>query len=116
MAEGISDERQKARRQLLGNLNSLAHAMQGDPRLETLQKCEDEAYDLILGDAGKVFDLTQEKDDVRDKYGRSTFGQSCLVARRLIEKGCPLRDDQLQRLGHSQRALPGDAAHAPRTR
>ncbi len=61
--------------------------MRGDPRLEALQKCEDEAYDLILGDAGKVFDLTQEKDDVREKYGRSTFGQSCLVARRLIEKG-----------------------------
>ncbi len=87
VAEGISDDRQRARRKLLSNLNSLAQAMNGDPRLETLQKCENEAYDLILGDAGKVFDLTQEKDDVREKYGRTTFGQSCLVARRLIEKG-----------------------------
>lgn len=87
VAEGISDARQRTRRDLLGNLNSLAHAMEGDPRLETLQKCEAEAYDLILGDAGKVFDLSLEKDDLRDKYGRTTFGQSCLVARRLIEKG-----------------------------
>ncbi len=87
VAPGISSERQRARRDLLGNLNSLAHAMQGDPRLEALQKCETEAYDLILGDAGKVFDLSQETDDLRDKYGRSTFGQSCLMARRLIEKG-----------------------------
>jgi uncharacterized protein (DUF1501 family) len=52
-------------------------------------KAEDQAYDLILGDAGKVFDLTQEKDDLRDRYGRTTFGQACLVARRLVEKGVP---------------------------
>ena len=48
-----------------------------------------QAYDLILGDAGKVFDLSQEKDEVRDRYGRNTFGQSCLVARRLVEQGVP---------------------------
>jgi len=47
------------------------------------------AYELILGDAGKVFDLSQEKDDLRDRYGRTTFGQSCLAARRLVERGVP---------------------------
>ena len=52
-------------------------------------QCEKEAYDLILGDAGKVFDLAQEKDELRDRYGRNTFGQSCLVARRLVERGVP---------------------------
>ena len=50
---------------------------------------EKQAYDLILGDAGKVFDLSQEKDELRDRYGRNTFGQSCLVARRLVERGVP---------------------------
>ena len=50
---------------------------------------EKQAYDLILGDAGKVFDLTQEKDDLRDRYGRNKFGQSCLLARRLVERGVP---------------------------
>jgi uncharacterized protein (DUF1501 family) len=44
---------------------------------------------LILGDAGKVFDLSQEKDEMRERYGRNTFGQSCLVARRLVERGVP---------------------------
>jgi uncharacterized protein (DUF1501 family) len=33
--------------------------------------------------------LSQEKDDLRDAYGRNTFGQSCLMARRLVEKGVP---------------------------
>jgi uncharacterized protein (DUF1501 family) len=34
-----------------------------------------------------AFDLSKEKDALREKYGRTTFGQSCLLARRLIEAG-----------------------------
>ena len=89
VAQGISDQRQKDRRELLEELNSLEHAAANDPRLASLQESEKEAYDLILGDAGKVFDLTQEKDELRDRYGRNTFGQSCLLARRLVERGVP---------------------------
>jgi uncharacterized protein (DUF1501 family) len=89
IAQGISDQRQRARRELLHNLNTLNHAAKGDPRLAAWAECEKEAYDLILGDAGKVFDLSQEKPELRDRYGRSTFGQSCLMARRLVEKGVP---------------------------
>jgi uncharacterized protein (DUF1501 family) len=63
--------------------------MQGDPQLAASDDAEKLAYELILGDAGKVFDLSQEKDDLRDRYGRTTFGQSCLVARRLVERGVP---------------------------
>ncbi|HTE17383.1 MAG TPA: DUF1501 domain-containing protein [Armatimonadota bacterium] len=53
-----------------------------------LNKYYDQAYDLILsGRARKAFDLTQEPDTVRDRYGRHTFGQSALLARRLVEAG-----------------------------
>ena len=89
VAQGISQERQRERQVLLGNLNTFAHAMKGDPRLQALASCEREAYDLILGDAGKVFELGQEPQAMRDRYGRSTFGQSCLLARRLVESGVP---------------------------
>jgi len=89
VAQGISDRRQQERRELLHNLNTLEKAMKGDARLAASDQAEKEAYDLILGDAGKVFDLTQEKDDLRDRYGRTTFGQSCLAARRLVERGVP---------------------------
>jgi uncharacterized protein (DUF1501 family) len=65
----------------------LPHAVRGDPRLAALAECEKEAYELMLGSAGKVFDLSEEKDELRDRYGRSTFGQSCLIARRLVERG-----------------------------
>ncbi len=44
---------------------------------------------MILGDSRKVFDLSQEPDAVRDKYGRNWIGQSCLMARRLVESGVP---------------------------
>lgn len=58
-----------------------------------ISKSHSAAYDrairLMQSDGGKVFDLTQEKDTTRDKYGRNLFGQGCLLARRLVEKGVP---------------------------
>ncbi|MBM3495689.1 MAG: DUF1501 domain-containing protein [Armatimonadetes bacterium] len=89
VAEGISDERQRDRRELLHKLDTLGAAMKHDPQVAAIAECETQAYDMILGDGRKVFDLTQEKDDLRTKYGRSTFGQSCLMARRLVEQGVP---------------------------
>jgi hypothetical protein len=89
VAQGISDQRQKDRREFLHKLNTLERAMNGDPQLTAAGQAEKEAYDLILGDAGKVFDLAQEKDELRERYGRNTFGQSCLLARRLVERGAP---------------------------
>jgi uncharacterized protein (DUF1501 family) len=90
VAQGITDERQRARREFLHQLNTFERATKsGDPRLAALGQCESDAYEMILGDAGKVFDLSQEKDALRDSYGRNTFGQSCLMARRLVERGVP---------------------------
>jgi uncharacterized protein (DUF1501 family) len=89
VAQGITDERQKARRELLHKLNTLEQAMKNDANIAALGQCEKEAYEMILGDAGKVFDLSTEKDALRESYGRNTFGQSCLMARRLVEKGVP---------------------------
>jgi hypothetical protein len=89
VAEGISTERQRQRRELLHAEDALARALPGDTRLAASAQSEEQAYDLILGDAGKVFDLTQEQAALRDRYGRSSFGQSCLLARRLVERGVP---------------------------
>ena len=89
VAQGVSDQRQKDRRELLHSLNTLEKALTHDPSLQALDETERQAYELILGDAGKVFDLSQETDQMRDRYGRNTFGQSCLVARRLVERGVP---------------------------
>jgi hypothetical protein len=89
VAEGISDQRQKNRRDLLHKLDSLGKVMPGNSQFEQLDRCEEKAYDLILGDGGKVFDMSSEKDELKDRYGRNAFGQSCLMARRLVEIGVP---------------------------
>ncbi len=89
VAEGMTPERQRERRELLHALDSLGAAMPESERFARLDACEEKAYELILGDAGKVFDLTQEPAETRDRYGRNTFGQSCLAARRLVEQGVP---------------------------
>jgi hypothetical protein len=86
---GITDQRQRDRRDLLHQLDTLGLALKDDPKVAALNSAEKQAYDLILGEAGKVFDLSMEKDALRDQYGRNTFGQSCLVARRLVEHNVP---------------------------
>ena len=86
-AAGLSESRQQGRRDLLGRLDTLGQALPGDPQIEALKQSEQQAYELILGDAGRVFELSQEADELRDQYGRNTFGQSCLLARRLVERG-----------------------------
>src|SRR2546426_6612899 len=53
-----------------------------------LDKYYQKAFDLVSsGRARDAFDLAKEKDSLRDKYGRHTFGQGLLLARRLIEAG-----------------------------
>ena len=42
---------------------------------------------VVSGKAREAFDLKQESEALRDNYGRNTFGQSCLLARRLVEAG-----------------------------
>ncbi len=89
IARGITDDRQKARRNLLGKMNTMRDAMPDDPQLAIAKDAEEQAYNLILGKGKEVFDLSLEKPELRDRYGRHTFGQDCLVARRLVESGVP---------------------------
>ncbi|TWT79890.1 hypothetical protein CA13_12970 [Planctomycetes bacterium CA13] len=86
VAKNISDDRQKARRRLLEKMDSLGATM---PQLESAIATKEEAYELILGRGKEVFDLSMEDDKLRDRYGRHTFGQECLVARRMVETGVP---------------------------
>jgi hypothetical protein len=89
IAPGVTEQRQRDRRDALRKLDTLGNLLDSDPQVVANREAEQQAYELILGDGGKVFDLSQEKDDLRDHYGRSTFGQSCLVARRLVERAVP---------------------------
>lgn len=87
IAPDLSTGQQLERRDLLNQLNALTPAIPNSPALIKAAQSRQRAYDLIVGDAGLVFDLGQEPDQIRDRYGRTKFGQSCLAARRLIEAG-----------------------------
>jgi hypothetical protein len=89
VAAGISDQRQRSRRDLLHKLDSLGQAMPDNPHFKKLDRCEENAYDLMFGEARELFNLSNESDETRNRYGRNRFGQSCLMARRLIEHGVP---------------------------
>ena len=47
----------------------------------------DDAVRMMKSEELKAFDLSQESEDLRDRYGRESFGQGCLLARRLVEHG-----------------------------
>jgi uncharacterized protein (DUF1501 family) len=89
IARGITDQRQTARRDFLHGLNTLGNAMPENPELKIARDAEQKAYNLILGEGKDVFDLSKEDTKLRDRYGRHTFGQDCLAARRLVEAGVP---------------------------
>jgi hypothetical protein len=89
VAQGISDEQQRSRRDFLISLDTLSHQLPNSPPLQAMTRSQDQAYDMILGDGAKVFDLSTEKDELRERYGKNKFGQSCLMARKLVERGVP---------------------------
>ena len=83
----VSKEHADARLEMLRHMQADFAATRPGSISAAHTSAYDRATRLMQSDAGKVFDLTQEKADVRDKYGRNLFGQGCLLARRLVEKG-----------------------------
>ena len=85
---GLSPARLADRRRILQTLDGLRHA--ADPALRDLDAYSARAFEMITGAAtAAAFDVAAEPPAVRDRYGRHTFGQSALLARRLVEAGTP---------------------------
>jgi hypothetical protein len=92
------------RRDLLSQLDRSIGKAQRSEAVEAWDRLSHHAFDLVTsGKARAAFDLGRETDRTRDRYGRYTWGQSCLLARRLVEAGV--------RLVHVNWARdPGDSA------
>ncbi len=86
---GIDDRRQKARRELADRTNLLGYGLADVPEVAAAEEAKKQAYGLILGRGREVFNLENESAALRDRYGRNTFGQECLAARRMVEAGVP---------------------------
>ncbi len=89
VSRGITDARQKARREVLTKMNTMGNTLAASPQVVASEEAKKQAYELILGEGKEVFDLSKEKSELRDRYGRHTFGQDCLAARRMVEAGVP---------------------------
>jgi len=84
---GQSELRLEARRKLLHELDDAQRHAETTGTLER-DTAYARAFNLLTSpDTKKAFDLNEEPVKLRDRYGRNTFGQSCLMARRLIERG-----------------------------
>lgn len=87
VVEGVDQDRQLRRRKMLRAFDTFGDS--ANPHLSRIGQTRENAYKQILGEGRATFDLTTEPDRVREAYGRTWFGQSCLMARRLAEKGVP---------------------------
>jgi uncharacterized protein (DUF1501 family) len=92
---GLTDPAEVARmggrKGLVTQLDVLSRAVDTTPQTDAFNAFQRQAIALLTGpDARRAFDLEREDPRVRDRYGRNTWGQRCLLARRLVEAGVDL--------------------------
>src|SRR5437764_1129655 len=87
----VGEGRLKGRFELLKGINASMKDLEKAVSSTAVDEYYAKAYDLVLsGKARSAFDLEQEPAAVRERYGRTTFGQGALLARRLVEAGTRL--------------------------
>lgn len=88
---GLDPARLQTRKSLLEAVDNAQRAFDATEDIRSRDNAYEQAFGLIFSEkAKKAFDIASEKDDVKVRYGRNTFGQSCLLARRLVEHGVRL--------------------------
>lgn len=86
--EGVDHHRFRVRRDLNSLLGAPPDGLSRDRRISDLDRFQSKAFDLLTSsDTREAFRIDREDPRVRDRYGRNIYGQSCLLARRLIEAG-----------------------------
>lgn len=88
LAPNIDLTRFRNRRELLQGVDNLRRDVDLQGTLEGYDRFYRDAFEIVTGpEAREAFDMRREDPRVRDKYGRDTWGQSALLARRLVEAG-----------------------------
>ena len=87
-AQALDGKRAARRKNLLSAVDDLARKVEGNDLISTYDEFHQRAAAMVLSSqARSAFAVDRESDKLRDRYGRNTFGQSCLLGRRLIERG-----------------------------
>ncbi len=88
LSSGLTIERLNERRALREYFDGLHRTVDSTGMADSMDRFQRQAFDLVAGTAArKAFDIGTEDAKLRDRYGRHNFGQSCLLARRLVEAG-----------------------------
>ena len=87
LPRGVDERRFRKRMQRLKKMNASFTDTYDTKESRAFASMYDEAVALMKSKDLETFDLTREDDKVRDKYGRNSFGQGCLLARRMVENG-----------------------------
>lgn len=86
LRRGITFDRLAERRQLLETIDD--YRGRADRRMDDVGEHQRKAFELLTSkEVRTAFDINAEPDALRDTYGRHIFGQSALLARRLVERG-----------------------------
>lgn len=88
LSNTLTIDRLNDRRNLLGYFDKLHREVDNRKAFDAMDKFDRQAFEMVAGEkARQAFDLTRESDEMRDRYGRHSWGQSTLLARRLVEAG-----------------------------
>ena len=86
----VTDDRSRRRQEALRAFNQFeAGAERAGRQVQALDQFYQKAANLMTSQKAKeAFDITREPEAMREKYGMSSIGQCCLLARRMVEAGC----------------------------
>ncbi len=90
LAEGLTADRLDDRRSLLKGFDTARRTFEASGTAASVDHFTRAAFEIVSGNkARQAFDLSRETDKTRQHYGMHRWGQSCLLARRLVEAGVP---------------------------
>ena len=88
LPEGLAAQTIDSRRMLLSSFDTLRRDIDSSGVMDGLDTFKRQALEMVAGDRMRAaFDISQEDAGLRDRYGRHRYGQSALLARRLVEAG-----------------------------
>jgi hypothetical protein len=113
MQEGITPMRVRNRGSLLTQLNSHIDQVHRGDRIRHWSSLRQRAFNMLTAPtARKAFAIESEPAKVRERYGRNRFGQSVLLARRLVEAGVSMVQVNWTRWDHDKAVAPAWDTHA----
>ena len=115
LAGGMTVDRLSSRRDLNQRLDRISKTVERGTLFEAMDKFDRDAFEFVSGAAArKAFDINSEDPKIRDGYGRSNWGQSTLLARRLVEAGSTFVTVHFGGWDHHWNLEPGYKSVLPR--